>query len=267
MKIQSIPLDQIKIADRIRATDDDYVKLLALSIDDRGLIQPITVGEKCSDGLYPLQSGMHRVEAFKLLGISKIAAIVAPVKDDLENKLIEIDENLMRHELTALDRGEFLKQRQEIYELLYPDTKAGVAGGLAKNGVQRTNLSFAENAAERLGVSERSIRRSIQRAKHLSQEVKDLVSGTKLANNGSELDALAGLEPTEQSAVIDILLSDEPKAKSVSKAIPIIRGEDLETEEVDPVVKATEDLKLKFARAPEEAQSAFIEYLKELELI
>ena len=60
----------------------------------------------------------------KLLGHETIRAETVDL-GDLDRELAEIDENLIRNELTALERGEHLARRKAIYELLHPETKQG----------------------------------------------------------------------------------------------------------------------------------------------
>ena len=83
--------------------------------------------------------------------------------DELARELIEIDENLMRVELTELERGQYLKRRKEIF--------AAQAGGenLAtslpdgcKAGPQHQK-GFAQETADKTGKSKSSYNKSIER--------------------------------------------------------------------------------------------------------
>ena len=63
-------------------------------------------------------------EAARELAYEQIEAIVIDTGEH-EHRLIEIDENLMRAELTHLDRGRFLAERKRIYFELHPTRRHG----------------------------------------------------------------------------------------------------------------------------------------------
>ena len=69
-----------------------------------------------------LIAGYHRLLAYKKLNAVNITAKI--VSRTANKKLIEIDENLIRNELSALDVVRCLALRKKIYEELYPETKA-----------------------------------------------------------------------------------------------------------------------------------------------
>ena len=73
--------------------------------------------------------------------------------------LAEIDENLVRRTLSALEQAEALAKRKEIYDRLYPETDRP-HGGRRKND---ENISpFSEDAAKKLGVSQRTIQSELK---------------------------------------------------------------------------------------------------------
>ena len=61
-----------------------------------------------------LVAGARRLAACKSLGWSEIPATVVEL-NDIDLELAEIDENLIREDLTALERGEQLLRRKWIF--------------------------------------------------------------------------------------------------------------------------------------------------------
>ena len=114
MKTELVKISEIKTGKRREIGD---ITQLIESIKEIGLINPITIGADNN-----LIAGAHRIEAFKALGKEEIPAIVIN-ETGLKARLIEIDENLIRNELSPIEYADQLAERQEIYEGLYPDTK------------------------------------------------------------------------------------------------------------------------------------------------
>ena len=151
--IVNINIDRIQIINKRRKLN--YLNELKGSILSVGLINPITVTENLH-----LIAGYHRLEACKELGWQTIPAQIIKT-DKLNAELIEIDENLIRNELTVLERGEVLRRRKEIYETMYPESKAVTVRGGPGRG-HKTNeiislVSFSEDTATKTGFSSRTI--------------------------------------------------------------------------------------------------------------
>lgn len=174
------------------------VEALAESISDTGLINPIRVRPIDGDR-FEVIAGMHRLQAHKILGLAEITAIVVN-DDDLHAELAMIDENLIREELTPVDRAQSVARRKEIYEELFPDTVAGVAGGKARQGTATDKLSFAADTARATGRDERSVQRDAARGARIAPDVMDFIRATPL-NTGLFLDRIKNLAPAEQMRV------------------------------------------------------------------
>ncbi len=109
----TMPISSITVpAARKRPLGD--VTALAESISQNGLMNPITVTR---DGT--LISGLHRLEACKLLGWTEIPANVTDL-EGLRAELAEIDENLVRSELTVLQQAEHLDTARKRVQALHP---------------------------------------------------------------------------------------------------------------------------------------------------
>ncbi len=105
------PIAKIRVpANRLRDLQD--YSGLAASMKRIGLLAPITITEA---GI--LVSGRHRLEAAKALGWRTIPAFVVE-DDELENRLVEIDENLRRHDLTVYEQAKHAEERERVLEAL-----------------------------------------------------------------------------------------------------------------------------------------------------
>jgi DNA modification methylase/ParB-like chromosome segregation protein Spo0J len=217
--IRNIPIDEIKVSRGRRKPRD--VEGLAESIREVGLLNPITVGKD-----YRLIAGGNRIAAFRLLGRDKIPAHVIDL-DELDAELAEIDENLIRNELTVLERGKQHARRKEIYETKHPETKHGgdrKSEGARSNGGARRLKSFAEDAAEKTGVAPRTVREEVQIFKKISEDAKELIENTELEDKKTELLSLTRVPGDKQEAVVKAIVNGE--AKTVAQAVRAVGREE-----------------------------------------
>ena len=123
-------------------------------------------------------AGHHRLEAYKSLGYDEIVVNTVDL-DALHAELAEIDENLIRNELHYIIADNNMKRRKEIYEELYPETKSTHNGGSFK-GNQHKEVSeiisptFTKDTANKLGVSQRTVETSVQRATESDSDNRSL---------------------------------------------------------------------------------------------
>lgn len=229
MTTLTLPLRDVWAGDRLREVDEDWAAVLAASMREQGQMAPIEVRETPGKiRPYGLVAGAHRLRALELNGADTVVAVLFE-GDEVDAKLREIDENLMRHELSALDRATFLAERKAVYEELHPATKHG--GDRRSDQVDSlVHLvpRFTKATAERLGLDERTIRRAVRQHAALHADVRKRLTGTWLANSGQQLDLLAAYKHDEQIATVDLLfteLSDGAKRpKSVGEALDQLRG-------------------------------------------
>lgn len=224
---RKIRLAEIGLSDRLRPIDDAHAALIAENIRACGrMLQRILVRPNPAHGATPsywLIAGGHRYRAAQMLGWEWIEADAVEASDD-EARLAEIDENLVRHELNPLDRAVFLAERKALYERLHPDTRAGVAGGKARQGAATDIMSFARDTAERCGLDERTIQRAVMIASRLDPALRARIAGTALAKNQSELLALVKVEPSRRLHVVDLLLTEGTTVRTVSAAARLLDG-------------------------------------------
>src|SRR5512143_1856977 len=109
--------------------DETALRELAASIEQHGLIQPITV-KRHADGLgYILVAGERRLRAFELLGRTSIPAIVTKGNADE----IALVENVQRQDLSPLEEAEALSRLGQLYGYNQEDLARVV--GKARNTV------------------------------------------------------------------------------------------------------------------------------------
>jgi ParB family chromosome partitioning protein len=193
MQIVTIPLSEIDLGKRLRPIDPDQAAMIAASMAERGLDEPIKVrvhpSKNASYG-YCLVAGGHRFRGAELNGWDGIAAIVVEASD-LQAEMMELEENLVRHELNALDRAVFLAKWQTVYRALHPDAKRGGDRKSQTAKLAVRSESFSDAARERIGLSERSVRRAVQLADALPFDVRAGLAGSDIARNASDLALLA----------------------------------------------------------------------------
>ena len=213
-------IDRIKVQDRIRDLHD--LDILKKSIQDVGLLQPIVISKE-----NVLIAGNHRLQAFKELGYDKIPVVIKDV-DQMKAEMMEIDENLIRYQLSPLEVSKQLKQRKEIYEILHPNSTLEVItmenlskrnNFAPKENIISSEKSFTQDVAEKTGKSQRTIQQSLQIANNLTDEAVDRIKGTKLENNKTALLEIARIAPEEQVAKVEEFLNKDVASKKI--ALPL----------------------------------------------
>ena len=106
--------------------------------------------------------------------------------DSVQAKLAEIDENIVRTKLNRQELCEQLLRRKEIYETLHPETRHGMRNGqTAKNANLATleTKSFAEDTAEKTGMSKRAVSRLLQIADNLTGDARRIVEAHNMTQD------------------------------------------------------------------------------------
>jgi N6-adenosine-specific RNA methylase IME4/ParB-like chromosome segregation protein Spo0J len=216
----------INVMERLRPLRDAVVSELAGSMSQIGLINPIAITYPNGRASPLLVAGANRLEAARRLKWESIDCTIIEASDVNTTKLAEIDENLIRADLTPAERVIHIAERKRIYEELHPETKNGATGKyrpkvqLSQDGTPEVP-AFIEDAAKKTGKGRTTIAREATRAKHIPR-IADCI-GTSL-DQGEELDALAKLKEEQQSELITRAANGEkvsakPEAKRAARAI------------------------------------------------
>lgn len=257
-QVVRVALDLIDASERLREVSEAHAVVMAASMAERGQRTPIEIVRR--GDRFRLVFGAHRYRGAEINGWAEIEAFIVEA-GDAEVRLREIDENLIRHELTALDRARFLAERKRIYEALNPGSKRGGD----RRSDQTANLavwSFSADIAEKAGLSERSIRRAVALAEALAPEAVQAVRHTPLATNQAALEALAKHPHDRQLSVLGLMFAEENPAKSVADAINRLDGKVVKPAEEKHLSKAI-DL---WGRMGARDRRAFLAFLAEAEM-
>jgi len=222
--IVMIDIDSIIIEDRSRDVDPDWAAALAVIFKNGEMLHPVSLWQ--SERGPRLVAGAHRIAAHVINGETQIAARWSKAATFAEAKILEITENIARRELSALDRAHHLSDLKDAYEEAHPETKAGVAGALAKHGSANGIIPFVSDAAEKVGLSESAITKAVAMWKGLTDTTKLMARGTWLADHQAGLMQLSKVSPTIQGKAIALMfpMRGEPEASNVADALFILEN-------------------------------------------
>jgi N6-adenosine-specific RNA methylase IME4 len=226
----------VRIPSRRRPLDRAVVEQLKESIGQIGITTPITVGPDLT-----LIAGLHRVTACRELKIKIPAQVITPTTE-LHAELAEIDENLIRGELSALERGEHLARRKQIYEQLNPRARHGGAPGKAGGGKARdpdsgSLVSFVDDTAAKTGRARSTIAEEVRIAQQLDPAVKERLRGTEIADNKTVLAALAAAPVEEQR---EIIARGEKEILAAAREIKAAKAEVKREQKIERIAKIAE---------------------------
>jgi ParB/RepB/Spo0J family partition protein len=115
-----IPLDQIEVSmqntrkDLKQGNEDASLEDLAKSIQEHGLLNPITVRSR-TEGGYEVIAGQRRLLAFRFLGRTLIPAVIRADVVDEQAMAISLIENMQRADMAPLDKARSLSILSERY--------------------------------------------------------------------------------------------------------------------------------------------------------
>lgn len=229
----SRPLDiaDVVVRDRLRPLDQAHVELLADSMrrqKEAGLrpqISPIEVAR--SGDKFLLVSGAHRLAAAKQIGLSKIDAEITEGNVD-QRRFREVEENVCRHDLNALDWSFFILEWFRLQGgLIPPKNKEPTDQNIANQCWEKiSQRGFSEAVAGRVNLTSRSIRNALKIANEL-EPVRKHLEGLPIASNQSELLRLADKKTRKKRpAIIEKLKAGKSYAEATAAKATASVGKD-----------------------------------------
>lgn len=255
----SLPIDKIEVAGRLRPVSPAGVATIVASLRELGqLTTPIAVRQLRRGGetIFRVLDGGHRLAAARELGWTEVPVRVFECTDD-QARLIEIDGNLAGAELNPLDTAVFLATRKAVYERLHPETKAGVAGGLARQGLASELSSFADATAGKFGMTPRQVQKIVAAGIRLGpDEVVKLRQAPRPVTLKDLQDIGRISQPTDRYEVVEALAWGT--AKTASAALKALQ-QGLAAPVKDPVDQQFKALSNAWGRAGKTARRRFID--------
>lgn len=255
--ITMIPVAGIDAGSRLRALDPSWVELLADEMGSDGQHEPIRVVQRGDRHL--LVAGARRVAAATALGWKEIAATVIPadeLADEASVRLAEIKADMMRGDLTVLDRARYTAAWRDIYVSTHEISKGGrkrrdASAEELEELSAKFALSFSEAAQKALQISRRSLFDALKIAS-IDAQAAERIALHPSANKRGELILLAEQSPAMQAAIVDMICAVPATAISVVDALATLGA--MPSIQPEP---AYSRLSEKFARLPEKDQFAF----------
>jgi ParB family chromosome partitioning protein len=121
MEIKEIEIGSIVISqfntrkDLDAGTEDASLDELASSIQEKGLLSPITVVKR-EDDKFDLIAGQRRFLACRRLGMKTIPAIIREKLDDTDATILSLIENVHRADMNPMDKARAYKAIYDKYQ-------------------------------------------------------------------------------------------------------------------------------------------------------
>jgi ParB/RepB/Spo0J family partition protein len=193
-----IKIEDLIIKDRFRKPTDEDVQMLVESLEQHGQPRAITVRRRSDDPeKYRVIAGATLVKAAERLGWPSVRADVLKCSD-VEARRWEIDENLNRHQLNALEEAEHIAERMRTFENEEPES--GHKGGKPKQGRPQGAISKAAHKLLLKGKTQKARRKQIERGLKIASiapEAKAAAKEAGLHDNRSALREIAEEDTTE----------------------------------------------------------------------
>lgn len=192
-----LKISDVKIGQRVR---DEYgdMEALADSIKKHGLLHPIVV-----DSDYNLIAGCRRLLACERIGLTEIEAKVLEDISEKELRVLELEENIRRKDLTELEKSKNLVELAEIKEQeLKKQLSTDSVDKHRRDAHRPVNPVSMQNISKEIGVP-------VQTLKDAKQHVKAVAEFPPLADLPKyqameTAKELRKASPEDQGKIIDL---------------------------------------------------------------
>ena len=221
----SLPISQVESCSSQprKSFDEAALAELAASIQEHGIIQPLTV-RKLASGYYQIIAGERRWRAARLAGLSEVPVIVIEADDRKAAELAMI-ENLQREDLNPMEEAAGFQSLIDNYHMTQ------------------------EEAAQRVGKSRSAVANAL-RLLGLTPAVRKLVEEGKLSAGHAR--ALLPLSPSVQESAANAVVSGGLSVRQTETLAKRLAAEKKPVKEapagVDYTAEAQKDLSSRLGR-------------------
>ena len=222
--------DQIDATDRLRDVDPDWIEGFVEAFAVEGQFTAIQVCRLPGHSDYKLVSGAHRHAAAAKLGMMLRCEVVT--NEANERRIRETSENLLRRDLTPLERATFVAELTAAHKV-----RAGLDAGqdgrtasinarwqkVVKSEADDTNATiafvygWADETADSLGFSRRTVYNDLLLIRRLAPSVIKTLRDANhpILRNATQLRALAKLDHDQQRKAADGLIAGAKNVAAV----------------------------------------------------
>jgi ParB/RepB/Spo0J family partition protein len=212
--MSQIPVAAIDVPPDFVVRDEAAMDQLYFSLKALGQLQPIgVVAHPDLPGRYRLIWGAHRAIVIRdRLRWEHIDATVRSYTE-VQAEMATLSENLHRAELGAAERDRAMRRYAELYGVIYPEVAAAIRSRQNANLKHVAPAPAGDDGAEpapivavarALGVSDRTVRRGLARAK-LTDDQRDLLDARDLGLN--RIARIGTLEDDQRNRTVNLIAS------------------------------------------------------------
>ena len=205
----SLPISQVEScsAQPRKYFDEAALAELAASIQEHGIIQPLTV-RKLSSGYYQIIAGERRWRAARLAGQSEVPVIVNEADDRKAAELAMI-ENLQREDLNPMEEAAGFQSLIETYHMTQEEAAARVG----------KSRSAVANALRLLGLTP-AVRKLVEEGKLSAGHARALVPlSPSLQESAANAIVTGGLSVRQTEALVKRLSAEKKPEKKAPEGV------------------------------------------------
>lgn len=221
-----IRTDQVEVGERLRPVDPVWAEALGQMMMRDGQDIPIQVCRLPGRTRWLLVAGGHRLAGAVSADIEFVRAeIVSADRDD--RRLREVRENVMRSDLTPIDRAAHVAEAVAILKRragLDPAADGRSVSAAVRwqkavkdeasdaNDTMSVAYGWSDGVADQIGLNKRTVERDIMLYRRLAPSIVERLRAARhpVLNNGTQLRTLAKLDEHAQAQAVSLLL--EPGA-------------------------------------------------------